>query len=84
MLEIYKKNKDIKNLERICGRIEPTANLVKENEEDFKVNSLIREKYSLSQELCLHRKKIIGIVDESEWNEYVAFVEECIERARGF
>lgn len=82
MLEIYKKNKDIKNLERICGRIEPTANLVKENEEDFKVNSLIREKYSLSQELCLHRKKILGIVDENEWNEYVAFVEECVNKAK--
>lgn len=52
------------------------------SEEETEIELLIREQYSLSQELALHRKKAMGIVDETEWNNYVAYVQECIDRVR--
>ena len=51
-------------------------------EEEIKTECLIREKYSISQELMLHRKKLMNTLPDEEWNEYVSFVEECIERAK--
>lgn len=42
----------------------------------------IREKYSLSKELSLHRKKMLGIVDNTEWQEYVDYVNECILKVK--
>ena len=53
-----------------------------ENEEDAKIVLLIRARYTLSMELALHRKKLVGAVDEDEWNAYQNYVLECIERAR--
>ena len=52
------------------------------SEEDAKINLLIREKYSMSQELALHRKKLLGTATDEEWQEYNAYVEECIVKAR--
>ena len=52
------------------------------SEEETEIELLIRENYSLSQELALHRKKAMGVVDETEWNTYVVFVQECIDRVR--
>lgn len=52
------------------------------SEEETEIELLIREQYSLSQELALHRKKAMGIVDETEWNDYVAYIQECIDRVR--
>lgn len=51
-------------------------------EEEIRIEMLIREKYSISQELCLHREKLMRKVDSDEWNEYTAYVEECIEKVR--
>lgn len=53
-----------------------------QTEEETKIELYIREKYSMSQELALHRKKLMGVLSDDEWNGYVAFVEECIERAK--
>ena len=39
----------------------------------------IRTRYSMSQELALHRKKLMGKLEDSEWNDYCAFVQECID-----
>jgi len=50
--------------------------------EDVAIEGLIRKRYSMSMELALHRKKLMGTVDEDEWNEYCEYVEECIEKAR--
>ena len=36
----------------------------------------------MSQELAMHRKKLMGIEDTAEWNEYCAYVQECIDRVR--
>lgn len=52
------------------------------SEEDAKINLLIREKYSMSQELELHRKKLNGTLADEEWAEYNAYVEQCIVKAR--
>ena len=52
------------------------------SQEETEIELFIREQYSLSQELALHRKKAMGIVDEAEWNNYVAYVQECIDRVR--
>jgi hypothetical protein len=59
------------------------SSLVKEaTDEDIKINSLIRERYSMSQEMALHRKKIMGIINDDEWLAYTSFISECIEKAR--
>ena len=53
------------------------------NAENDKIVRLIREAgYSLSMELALHRKKLIGAVDEDEWNAYQTCVLECIAKAK--
>lgn len=48
---------------------------------NLQVECFIREKYSISQEIMLHRKKLMGTLSDEEWNEYVSYVEECIARA---
>ena len=49
------------------------------SEQEVKIELLIREKYSLSQELKLHREKLMGKYS-SEWDEYCAYIEECIRK----
>ena len=52
------------------------------SDEETEIELLIREQYSLSQELALHRKKAMNIVDANEWTAYVTYVQECIDRVR--
>lgn len=47
---------------------------------DNLVNELVRERYSVSAELALHRKAISGITDE--YNTYNAYVEQCKAKAK--
>lgn len=42
---------------------------------------LIREKYSMSKELSILRKKMAGL-DEGEFDEYSKYVEECKLKAK--
>lgn len=57
--------------------------LVSDNsEEDLRIEVLIRETYTLSQELAIHRKKLMGELSDEEWKKYCAFVKECINKAR--
>lgn len=46
---------------------------------DEKVVSLIREKYSLDEELAIQRQRD---TKPEEFNEYFAYCEECKERAK--
>lgn len=67
------KNNDVKLL------------LTAENDEDMAINLRIRTRYSMSQELALHRKKAMGTKTagfKAEWDEYCAFVQECIDDIR--
>lgn len=50
------------------------------SEREVAIELLIRERYSLSQELGLHRKKSMGYLSEKEWKDYCDYVEECIDR----
>lgn len=76
------KKKDIE-VEMALKEAQVVSSMVKEKtEEDMKINFLIREKYSMSQELALHRKKLLGTATDDEWAEYNAYVEECIVKAR--
>ena len=50
--------------------------------EETEIESYIREQYPLSRELALHRKKAMGILSQEEWDDYVAFVQECIDKVR--
>ena len=45
-----------------------------------KVVSLIREKYSLDEELAIQRQRD---TKPDEFNEYFAYCEECKEKAKG-
>ena len=59
------------------------AGLVKDSsDEDMEIEFLIRERYSMSQETAIHRKKLMGTIPEAEWDAYVAFVEECKAKVR--
>lgn len=76
------KKKDIE-VEMALKEAQVVSSMVKEKtEEDMKINFLIREKYSMSQELALHRKKLLGTATDEEWQEYNDYVEECIVKAR--
>ena len=59
-----------------------SALIAEQTEEEHKINLLIREKYSMSQELELHRKKLNGVLPDETWEEYNAYVEECIRQVR--
>lgn len=51
-------------------------------DEEVRIELLIRERYTMSQELSLHRKKLMGTVPKAEWNTYCDYVEDCIRRVR--
>lgn len=53
----------------------------KEERYHQRVVELIRERYSENDELALLRKKLAGIND-TEFDEYNAFVEQCKQAAR--
>lgn len=86
---IKKKSKETKHVESVMSRVDSEQELTKElTEEDKKIVGYIRngienhEGISLSQELCIHRKKILGIINDDEWNDYVDFVNKCIQKGR--
>ena len=56
--------------------------VAEESEEDYAIEGYIRQRYSMSKELALHRKQAMGILPEEEWNEYCEYVEECINKVR--
>lgn len=59
-----------------------SALIAEQTEEEHKINLLIREKYSMSQELELHRKKLNGVLSDEEWEEYNTYIEDCIRQVR--
>ena len=80
MLEIRKGNITREQKQKETDLV---LSFVKEqSDEEVRIETLIREKYSLSQELALQRKKCMGTVDESEWDSYCEYVTKCIEEAR--
>lgn len=85
MLKIKPRDKAKEAWERIEGDVM----LVKEaNGSDKRIECLIRNGFdehpgiSLSQELALLRKHAMGIVDNTEWDDYCTFVQACIEKSR--
>ena len=72
-----------KDMQKQISSMVLATQLIKDNgEEDIEIELLIRERYSLSNELAIHRKKLLGIIEDEEWEEYNTFVLECIEKAR--
>jgi|GEM_PF-5144199 len=59
-----------------------TALIAEASEEETRIELLIREKYSMSRETALHRKKLMGILSDEEWDEYTDYVESCIAEVR--
>ena len=80
MIEIIKPNREQEHRNKVTDL---KVFLVEEaSDEEVNIELAIREKYSMSQELALHRKKLMGAVEPSEWDEYTAFVQECIDKVR--
>ena len=53
------------------------------NDYSVNVNRLIREKYSLSDELAILRKALAKLgINDTQLDEYNAFVETCKEKAK--
>ena len=74
--------KDI-STEQKLAKLMMWAGLVKDSsDEDMAIELLIRQRYSMSQETALHRKKLMGTISDDEWNEYVAYIEECKNAVR--
>jgi hypothetical protein len=81
--ELMKIKKNDIEQEKNEKNVAVIAALVKESsEEDQKINTYIREQYSMSQELALHRKRLMGTLSAEEWQTYTDYVEECIAKAR--
>ena len=65
-----------------------TSLIQEETDEDLKINLLIRNGfddypgYSLSKEMSLHRKKLMGTIDDNEWNAYAVYIALCIKKVR--
>lgn len=61
-----------------------TGLLAEKSDEDMRIETLIRREggYSMSEELAIHRKKMMGTLPDKEWDAYCAYVEECIREAR--
>lgn len=80
MIKIIKPNREQEHRNKVTDL---KVFLVEEaSEEEVNIELAIREKYSMSQELALHRKKLMGVVEPSEWDEYTAYVQECIDKVR--
>ena len=82
MQNTVKKDKET---EVRLAELEVRIGLVEEkNEKDAKIEALIRQEggYSMSQELAIHRKKMMGILPDEEWDRYCAYVQECIGKVR--
>ena len=80
MIPIYKTDLERENRDK--GTDLKTMLTSEATDEEVSIELLIRERYSTSQELAMHRKKLMGIEDTAEWNEYCAYVQECIDRVR--
>ena len=80
MLEIKKPNMDQEHRNKATDL--KTQLIQEASDEEVGIELMIREKYSMSQELAIHRKKLMGILDESEWNEYCEYVQECIRESK--
>lgn len=81
MIEILKPNREQEHRNKVTDL---KVSLVEEaSNEEVNIELAIREKYSMSQELAMHRKKLMGTVEASEWDEYTAYVQECIDKVRG-
>lgn len=75
----------IRKANRKAQQLEANVKLVKESsEEDVRIEELIRERYSLSQELAIHRKLLVGVytANSPEVVEYNSYVVDCINQAR--
>ena len=84
MLVIKKRDFQQEQISRLDGDVDLLKDLDSKDKiiEGYIRNGTQNHKgISLSQELALHRKKICGVVNEEEWNDYVLFVQECIAKA---
>lgn len=57
-----------------------TSLVADSSETDTQIEVLIREKYSLSQEIAIHRKHMMGTLSTDKWTEYCSYVQECIDK----
>lgn len=70
--------KDVNGVPTIVPRPEPTAEEKQATYEEY-VNTLIREKYTLSQELAILRQRD---TKPEEYTKYYAYCEECKVKAK--
>mgnify|MGYP006873202673 CR=1 FL=1 len=81
-LNIKKRDTQLELISRLDSELEVARET---DSKSSRINMMIRKGtqnhkgYSLSEELCLHRKKLLDLVDPEEWNDYVNFVASCIE-----
>lgn len=71
--------KDVNGVPTVVARPDPTAEEKQATYEEY-VNTLIRERYTLSQELAILRQRD---TKPEEYAEYYAYCEECKAKAKG-
>lgn len=65
---------------RVAESAQSKAALIAESSDrEVEIELLIRQRYSLSQELALHRKHAMGTLDTETWEAYCGYVQECVE-----
>lgn len=77
-----KKKRDVELDMAVSKALLNSKLCAEEDGDNLEIEMLIREKYSMSQEICIHRKKLMGTLEDEEWQEYVSYIEECIKKVQ--
>lgn len=83
MLLIKKRDRNSESISKLESQVELTKEA---NSKDIKIEFYIRnglddhEGISMSKEIGILRKKLMGILPDEEWNDYTTFIEKCISK----
>jgi len=80
MVNVKRVNSIEEEVNNECARADLTTYALPSNNRSKQINALIRERYSIDDEIALLRKVHIGKATEEEFKEYSDFVDECIQK----
>jgi len=79
MVNVKRVNSIEEEVNNECARADLTTYALPSNDRSKQINALIRERYSIDDEIAILRKVHLGKVTEEEFKEYSDFVDECVQ-----
>lgn len=79
MVNVKRVNSIKEEVNNECARADLKTYALPSSDRSRQINALIRERYSVDDEIALLRKVHIGKATEEEFKEYSDFVDECIQ-----